>query len=45
MRDFVKDFSKVEQDCTNVGLVVHSSHLVMDCLNELRFGDGDVEIN
>ena len=37
MRHFVEDFSKVKQDCVNLGLVVHSSHPVVDCLNELRF--------
>ena len=30
-------FGKVKQDCVNLGLVVHSSHPVVDCLNELRF--------
>ena len=28
---------KVKQGCVNLGLVVHSSHLVVDCLEELRF--------
>ena len=37
MRHFVEGFSKVKQDCVNLGLVVHSSHPVVDCLNELRF--------
>ena len=25
------------QNCVNLGLVVHNSHPVVDCLNELRF--------
>ena len=37
MRHFVEGFGKVKQDCVNLGLVVHSSHPVVDCLNELRF--------
>ena len=37
MRDFVEGFGKVKLDCVNLGLVVHSSHRVMDCLSELRF--------
>ena len=37
MRDFVEGFGKVKQDCINLGLVVHCSHPVVDCLNELRF--------
>ena len=28
---------KIKQDCVNLGPVVHSSHPVVDCLNELRF--------
>ena len=37
MRHFVERFGKVKQNCVNLGLVVHSSHPVMDCVNELRF--------
>ena len=38
MRHFVEGFGKVKQDCVNwVLLIVHSSHPVVDCLNELRF--------
>ena len=37
MRHFVEGFGKVKQDCVNLGLVVHISHPVVDCLNELRF--------
>ena len=37
MRDVVEGLCKVNQDCVNLGLVVHSSHPVMDCLNELGF--------
>ena len=37
MRHFVEGFGKVKQDCVNLGLVVHSSHPVVDYLNELRF--------
>ena len=37
MRHFVEGFGKVKQDCVNLGLVVHSSHPAVDCLNELRF--------
>ena len=33
----MRHFGKVKQDCVKLGLVVHSSHPVMDCLNELRF--------
>ena len=32
-----KAFSKVNQDCVNLGFVVHSSHPIVDCLNELGF--------
>ena len=28
---------KIDQDCINPGLVVYSSHPVMDCLNDVRF--------
>ena len=34
MRDFVEGFGKVKQDCVNLGLVVRSSHPVVDCLDE-----------
>ena len=37
MRHFVEGFGKIKQDYVNLGLVVHSSHPVVDCLNELRF--------
>ena len=37
MRNFVEGLGKVKQDCVNLGIVVHSSHPVVDCLNELGF--------
>ena len=37
MRNFVEGLGKVKQNCVNLGHVVHSSHPVVDCLNELRF--------
>ena len=37
MRHFVEGFGKVKQDCIHLGVFVHSSHPVVDCLNELRF--------
>ena len=37
MKDFVEGFSKVKQDCANLGLAVHSSRPVVDYLNELGF--------
>ena len=40
MRHFVEGFGKVKQDCVDLGLVVHRSHPVVDCLNELRFTRG-----
>ena len=33
----MEGFGKVKQNCINLCLVVHSSHPVVDCLNELRF--------